>query len=229
MTKKVRNETKAGKPILFSSFLDGVKDFFFPLKCDICKEPAKEVLCPRCREALRGVYAPKAFLAKGGNGFADGMVALFSFDSLPVKILLYDGKSRDYGHTDLLFGEAVERAKKLLPRADLVTFAPRRPAAKRRTGFDQGEGIARAVAHRLGIPFQDLLERKGFSVPQHRLKGDAREENVRGVFHPRTLLAGETVLLVDDIVTTGASVRECARVLKGAGAQKVFVLALAKQ
>jgi len=204
--------------------------FFFPPKCALCKARGWGPLCANCREALDLAFDPQSFRCAGGNGFADDMLRLFPYDDPAVKPLLFDWKMQDYEDLHQIFSAYMERAreKELFPKGiDLIAFCPRRNSARRRAGFDQGEAIARTLASVLQVPFAPLLKRRGFSRPQHKTRGEQREENVRGVFQATSPLQGETVLLVDDIVTTGASAREAARILKGAGAMKVYVFCLA--
>ncbi|MBR3837734.1 MAG: ComF family protein [Clostridia bacterium] len=204
--------------------------FFMPDQCAVCGECGWHPLCPECREALQRDLSPWRFLCYGGNGFADRMLALFPYESISARSLIFRWKRENYeeirGCARWLVGRAV-KGRMFYKGVDLVTFAPRRPSAQRRAGFDQGEELAGIVAEAIGRPSVALLERRGFGKAQHRLSGSARKKNVQGAFSATRRLAGETVLLVDDVVTTGASVRECARILKGAGAQKVYVLCLA--
>ncbi len=205
--------------------------FFYPPKCAGCHKTGYDGLCPVCRENVELAFQPKKFLASGGNGFADEMIGLFSYSVPPVQTMLFDWKENDYRDLHEILGEYVERSARmsLFPKdIDLVTFSPRRKSARRRTGLDQAECLAREVAARLGLPFEPLLARRGFSLPQHRLRGKAREKNVQNRFIPTKPLHGERVLLVDDIVTTGESAKEGARVLKGAGAWRVSVFCLAR-
>jgi ComF family protein len=204
--------------------------FFFPPQCAVCGKMGQEGLCPECRREVEENFEPKKYLAWGGNGFADEMLSLFPYDCRPVQTMLFDFKKNDYEDIASLFGEYIVRGAKsrlFYKNIDLVTFSPRRKSARRSAGFDQAESLAKIVARRLGLPYEPLLVRRGFSRAQHKMKGEDREKNVRGVFQPLRKLDGETVLLIDDIVTTGASARECARVLKKSGAMKVFVLSLA--
>lgn len=204
--------------------------FFFPPKCASCQSVGYEGLCPSCTEEVEAVFAPKKYLALGGNGYADEMMAIFPYGHRRIQRMLFDWKRVDYEDLRDLFGEYMERTaqkKEFWKGIDLVTFAPRRRSARNRAGFDQAEELAKEFSLRCGVPYEALLERRGISRAQHRMKGDRREENVKGAFASVRELEGETVLLIDDIVTTGASVRECARVLKQAGAMRVFVLSLA--
>lgn len=205
--------------------------FFFPPKCAVCRKTGYEGLCPGCREEVENAFSPKKYLCRGGNGFADQMMSLFSYeDCKPVQRMLMDWKKNNYSDLPEIFGDYIERAAKkkgFYQNIDCVTFAPRRNSARRNAGFDQAEELAKEISARLGISFRPLLRRCGFSRAQHAMKGERRENNVKGTFVSLEALDGETVLLVDDIVTTGASVRECARILKKSGAMKVYVLSLA--
>ena len=115
-------------------------------------------------------------------------------------------------------------------RYDLVVPVPLHPARLRRRGFNQAAILARAAARNLGRFAPGVLRRSGVAASQTALGRRARLRNVRGAFdvNRRAVLGGRSVLLVDDVLTTGATARECARVLLDAGAQLVDVLSLAR-
>lgn len=108
-----------------------------------------------------------------------------------------------------------------------VPLHPRRLLAR---GFNQSRELARLISARRGLPiWQEALVRVRRTTPQMRLARGARAENIRGAFAGRAeLVAGRQLLLVDDIMTTGATLEECARALLHAGAKRVDVLALAR-
>lgn len=116
-------------------------------------------------------------------------------------------------------------------RYELVALVPLHPRRLASRGFDQAAALGRAVAraHRLAFAPR-LLRRLRHTPPQSRLTGAARVRNVAGAFEvarPREAL-GRRVLLVDDVLTTGATARVCARALRQAGAADVAVLTLAR-
>ncbi len=112
----------------------------------------------------------------------------------------------------------------------LVPF-PSTREARRKRGFDPPALLAAEVAERLRLPFADgVLRRVGAPPPQASLPRSARLDSPRGtvsVHRPRRV-AGRTVLLVDDVLTTGASANEAARMLLGAGARAVAVAVAAR-
>jgi ComF family protein len=98
-------------------------------------------------------------------------------------------------------------------------------------GYNQAASLAREVAAELGAEYQSGALRRIKPAPQHaQPSASARLENIRGAFaaSPRASLTSRTVLLVDDVMTTGATAGEAARVLKAAGAAKVFVAVLGR-
>lgn len=96
-------------------------------------------------------------------------------------------------------------------------------------GFNQSEIIAHNLAYRLNLPCQDALIRVKHKTPQAKLDGATRRENIIGCFSASGEdLAGKKFLLVDDVATTGSTLNEAARVLKSAGAAKVWGLVIAK-
>lgn len=108
--------------------------------------------------------------------------------------------------------------------AALVTWAPTTTQRRRARGFDQAELLARAVAHRLGLPCRSLLSR----APGPPQTGRTLLERRQGpAFVPRVRADGVGLVLVDDVVTTGATVAAAARALRSAGAASVLVVAAA--
>jgi len=108
---------------------------------------------------------------------------------------------------------------------DVVTWAPTTPARLRRRGFDQARLLARAVARELGVPCRPLLARRPGPAQTGR---DAVARHSGPVFAGRRPIAGRRVLLVDDVITTGATVAAAARALEEAGAGEVHAVAAAR-
>jgi ComF family protein len=99
-------------------------------------------------------------------------------------------------------------------------------------GFNQAALLARALAHKMALPVDaSSLLRTRATVPQTAQSSGERRRNIKGAFAVRRpdRVAGKRVLLVDDVITTGATVDECARVLKASGARAVDVFALARR
>lgn len=102
------------------------------------------------------------------------------------------------------------------PLETVVAYLPRSKRSVRRTGVDQARELARALAAETGYRFVPLLKRVRDGVPQKSLSRSARAMNLRGAFERVADAANYRVLLVDDVVTTGAGMSQCARVLQAA-------------
>ncbi|HEX3038672.1 MAG TPA: ComF family protein [Caproiciproducens sp.] len=115
-------------------------------------------------------------------------------------------------------------------RFDMVTCVPISAKRRKTRGYNQSELIAADAALRLGLPYRECLAKVSDNREQHKLSEKERRRNVRGVY--RQLCAEETagkrVLLIDDIVTTGATLCECASVLYRNGAEEVACAAIAQ-
>lgn len=130
------------------------------------------------------------------------------------------------------FGPMLAAAAASLPleRVDAATWVPVSRRRKRRRGYDQAELLARAAVKTLGLRAEPALEKWRDNPPQSSLAGaEARAANAAGVYRPRrgARCEGMTYLLIDDILTTGSTASEAARVLLAAGASAVYFAALA--
>jgi ComF family protein len=190
---------------------------------DLPRLPA--ALCPQCGDATTLGERCGACL-KDPPAFARTL-AVFRYE-FPVDRLI---QALKYGHQLPLaawFGAGLGQ----LPDAadhDLVLPLPLHPSRLRARGFNQSLEIARPVARALGIAIDPaLLSRTRATPPQADLPLKERAGNVRGAFACGGDLAGQRVLLVDDVMTTGATLREAARILKLHGAARVTVAVAAR-
>jgi len=116
---------------------------------------------------------------------------------------------------------------------DALLHVPVHPARRAARGYDQAELLARAAAPALGLPALGALRRKRATAPQYELGRDRRAANVAAAFAVdplfRAAVAGRWLVLVDDVVTTGATLVACAEALLDAGAAAVSALTVARE
>jgi ComF family protein len=130
------------------------------------------------------------------------------------------------------FGDLLARALPGEAGFDVIVPMPLHWSRRWQRGFNQSALLAREVARRRNVPLTDVVRRKKRTASQAGLTNSKRRLNVQGAFEVRprrhASLAGKHVLLVDDVLTTGATASACARALKRAGAARVTLLALAR-
>jgi len=113
---------------------------------------------------------------------------------------------------------------------DLLIPVPLHPQRLRERGFNQALLLVKELSWRTGIPYRKtILQKKKPTIPQVNLSGAEREKGLRGAFHVtgKEELVGKSILLVDDVYTTGATANECSKVFSRGGAKRVDVLTLA--
>lgn len=115
------------------------------------------------------------------------------------------------------------------PPIDLVLPVSLHPERRRTRGFDQAQLLARHIAGATGLKTASgLVERTRHTTPQAALRREARLLNMEGAFRASPELSGKSVLLVDDVMTTGATMAECAKACREAGARRVSALVFAR-
>lgn len=206
-------------------------DLLFPPKCPFCTkllEEGQTLLCPDCQRDLPWVQGIQAERKT-------------EFVNLCVSPLWYRDKVRDSHHRYKFSGVrayaepyAVLMAQcvtdHLQGRFDVITWVPLSRRRLRKRGYDQSQLLARRMADRLDVPCERLLKKVRDTKAQSGLRGESeRRANTLGAYevYPGVQTAGKRVLLVDDVVTTGATLSECARVLRTAGAAGVVCVTLA--
>ncbi len=123
--------------------------------------------------------------------------------------------------------EIMLRTEPYWPRVHMVTSVPVSASRQRERGYNQSELLAKAVARRVGLPYSAAL---GRLTTTHQIGLDRRSrfEQVESAFYAKRALMGQQVLLVDDVVTTGATLSACAGMLRDAGAAGIWAVAVAR-
>jgi predicted amidophosphoribosyltransferase len=189
----------------------------FETRCAGC-DTVGAAICTTCRFALLGP-APRVQ--------DHGVIAAVPFSGRARDVVLalkYRNRRQAARHlAGLLVNRLIEQGAH--HDLDVVTWAPTSSSRRHTRGFDQGEVIARTVSRQLGLPCRRLIERSG---PSRAQTGQGRSDRLHGpVFRSRPGLAGRHVLVVDDVVTTGATLHAAAESIRGAGAAGVTLAAVA--
>jgi len=188
------------------------------LLCDICRQELPRLgdeLCPRC--ALPSPAAAVCGRCLSDPPAYDATIAALVYD-FPADTLVHALKFRGELALAPLLGSLLSASIGSWS-VDRVIPVPLSAVRLRGRGYNQAVEIARHVAR--GKLDVDVCVRRGDAVPQTELPWDERRRNVRGAFGCRRALTGATVAVVDDVMTTGATLDELALTLKRAGAARV--------
>lgn len=231
----------------------GLQQLLYPGCCHVCGSPLApnvDFFCPPCRANLlhdeqsschrcAGIVGPFVATVDGcvrcrAESFAfDAVLRLGPYDGVLRTAVLHLKRQAGEGLAELLGALWAERdeAKFTALRLDAIVPVPLHWWRRWRRGYNQSEAIARALGQRLRLPCMPSWLRRVRNTPSQTAQTFAgRRENVRNAFRARgrARLRGCSVLLVDDVLTTGATASEAAQALRKAGAARVTVAALAR-
>jgi len=236
---------------------NGLLDVVYPPHCLVCGAWQEEPLCLACRNEIKPpeppfcdrcgalIPAERTLCLACEKGPAPPFAwcqAMGRYEGalrLAIHRLKYDGKTALAKPLGKLLAESLDRpGSRLLPLPassdrpafDAVVPVPLHPSKLRERGFNQSERLARIVAQEYGWRLDTRgLRRIRRTKTQTRLGHQERAQNVQGAFAARApdYFAGQSVLILDDVLTTTSTCSECARVVKEAGAVNVCVVALA--
>ena len=221
----------------------GLLDFVFPKNCLECgiwgkylcancvaKIPSPKPICPYCRHpSIDGATHTNCQKKLG----IDGLTSIWKYEGIVRKAIL----TLKYKYTTEVTGELSDYIicslkNSILPPVQYLTPIPLYWYRQNTRGFNQSVEIGKCIAGGLGWKFiLDLLIKKRATASQAELGGEARRKNLRGVFavNPKYIFdIPYSVLLFDDVFTTGSTIFEAAKVLKRSGVKKVWGLTIAK-
>ena len=212
-----------------------VLELIYPSKCPFCgrllaEDAAEDSICPECRAALPWTGAGAV---SRGSYYSACVSPLYYRDRARQGLLRF--KFRHRSAAGRCFGRLMARCvlEKIPWKIDLVTYVPLSLLRLRKRGYSQSRLLAEALAAQLGLPCLRLLRKRRHTTPLSGVKEEERRRAiVSGAFALRpgaeASIAGKCVLLVDDVITTGATLGECSRLLLTAGADRVACATLCK-
>jgi competence protein ComFC len=233
-------------------FLGAIASLFYPPACAVCfaNVGPGEYVCVSCNAKLMRIVPP--FCAKCSEPFPAAISDTFTcancshrrlhFEAAVaayrsrgiVRQIILDFKYSRQIHLRHLVARwllaALGDARLRNAMFDLVVPVPLHPARERERGFNQSALIAELLSAHMTLAVKTLLERTRYTTTQTAFDRTERMQNLRGAFRLRKTadVRGLRVLLVDDVLTTGSTLSECARVLKTAGARSVYAVTAAR-
>ncbi len=206
---------------MWNQLKENIIDILFPKICVGCGKEGNYI-CEKC----------SLFLSEATSIFARGnlreVISVWEYEGLIKKIILrikYDGI---FDTINELVKKVFERREPYIPEDMVITFVPMFKKKEKRKGFNQAELIARKVGEITGREVLPLLEKIKDTPSQTELDKKERVKNVKNSFQMKKgASCPRDILIVDDVWTSGATMEECARVLRKSGARNIrgFVLA----
>src|SRR5919108_84793 len=231
-----------------TNLLGGIASLLYPPSCTICATSVDlgEHLCADCESKISRIVPP--FCAKCSEPFDGAITTTFACANCAHRKLHFEAAVAAYRARGIVrhvmlnfkYGKQIhlrhlvarwlvaalddERIRER--RFDVIVPVPLHPARQRERGFNQAALLADWLSSHLSVPSRPVLKRIHFTTTQTAFDRTERMQNLRGAFRLRKKadVRNLRVLLIDDVLTTGATLSECARTLKEAGAQSVYAL-----
>jgi ComF family protein len=225
---------------MFRKFVNSILDFTLPPTCICCEKPLQadtRFICNECMSKLKkidishNIFRDRVHKVDfGGNAFS-----LYWFiEGTEIQYILHSMKYEKMKSIGRHFGRIIgeEIGRRFPGEYDFAVPVPLHKSKLRERTYNQSDYICRGIGETLTVkPTVDCLKRTRYTKTQTKLSIDEREENVRNAFtvNPKFIdvIKGKNVILVDDVITTGSTILECARVLKSSGCGEVIICSIA--
>ena len=214
---------------MFKNFIEKIMDVIYPNKCVLCNKSIinrHEYVCEKCLDKSKTEPMKQTIICGEDPVNTVECVSPFKYDGC-IKEAIRRFKFRGYKNYSAFFAQKIieEFGKELKHlKFDFICFVPLRKERERNRGYNQAECIACDIASVIGSPCKDILVKVKNNHVQHELDLIHRKANVKGVYGVkcRDEIKGKRILLCDDIVTSGSTLGECAKVLLENGASFVY-------
>lgn len=204
---------------------------FFPQRCPFCSEviSTDEVVCKSCESKINLKPQKNVLTTRGGQEFV--CVAPFSYVE-PIRSAIHEYKFSGVKSFAVPFGKYITdvlREHVDITAIDMITSVPLHKSRKRERGFNQSELFAQEISCLTGVEYVEALKKVKKNRIQHELNLAERTENVKNVYavSSEVNLEGKSVIICDDILTTGNTMAECAHMVFEAGARQVIGVTIA--
>ena len=215
---KILNLSSFNKIIL--KIYNEVLDVIYPPeeKCIICREEGFIGLCPHCKSSINRATVEKDNLSYGSyGGVIKTLILKFKYES-------------NFTAGYLLSNFLIEMIEEEKINADVICYVPMTKKAEKKRGFNQCKLMARNIGYHTNIPVSNCIKKIKNTKEQKTLTKEERIINLKGVFKINNVkdIKNKNVILIDDVMTTGATINECKYILKKSGVKQITVLTIAK-
>ena len=206
--------------------IDFILDFLFPVRCPRCHEfvSKSKMWHEKCLLETILIHSTKIESSLAISKYRGGTREL-------ITDLKFNGRKSRIKVIEILLERAFESSnilQKFISKPNLIAVPiPLHPEREKLRGFNQADLIFRNWLKLHGVEMQCLLKRVVETAPSFKLSAEERMKNISGAFELEGDVNGKSILLVDDILTTGTTVMECSRILKLGGAKSIRILVLA--
>lgn len=203
-------------------------NMLYPVRCPYCRDIMdndRQYACDKCKEEIidEGLF----------RNITDGYLcsSVMQYEGKPKFALLsYKFKSKEHYAKQfaILMAQHIE---KHYPDVvfDYITYVPMHKFSQFLRGYNQSERLARELSKFLKVPCCELIYKKKFTKPQHKIKNaKKRKTNLKGAFDltDKRLVKNKQILLIDDIVTTGSTLHECIKLLRKSKSANIYCVTL---
>lgn len=201
---------------IYKSILDII--YPFENKCIICGEENFLGICAYCKSKINKAKSNDQVLVYGYyGGVLKELILAFKYEKnftaadVIIKLLL-----------EIIYSEKVS--------ADIICYVPMSKRSQKKRGFNQCEIIAKNLGDELNIPVSNCIKKVKNTKEQKTLSKEERLKNVIDAFDisDKKSISGKDIILIDDVITTGATLKECEKILRKYGANKIIILTIAK-
>lgn len=195
-------------------------DIIYPLenRCIICGVDEYVGLCPLCNSKIKRAKS------------VDNVITYGFYGDVLKELILQFKYHKNFTAGDILSDFLVELILQNNIKADIICYVPMTKKSKRKRGFNQCELIANYIGDKFNIPVSNSIKKIISTVEQKTLSKDERSKNIEGAFSIENSkeFFSKDIILIDDVITTGATINECIKILKRVGVKKITVLTIAK-
>lgn len=203
---------------------------FFPKRCPFCKDVINkdEITCENCKNSIKNEVNIRKIAIEGLQTEII-CVSPFSYKD-KIKSAICDYKFRGkLDYCNIFSQEMANLVQKYFKNIDIITSVPLHKSRQKERGFNQSANLAQKIGETIKIKYLDLLIKTKNNKIQHNLSKKDRIENVKNAYDimDKNLIKNKNILLCDDIITTGNTLKECAKILLENGAKNVYCATIA--
>ena len=222
---------------MLEKILNGIVSFALPnvcLCCDNILDGNAKFICNKCHDKLIPYIEEHPWKDENiRDGIIDNSFSLYWFvEGTEIQTMLHGLKYEKMKSIGTMFGKEIgEYISQMSEKFDYIVPVPLHRAKQRERTYNQSSYICTGMQEVLDIEVLDCLKRNRFTMSQTKLDKQQRKENIQGAFKIndsyKDKIKGKNLIIADDVITTGATILECAQILKSAGCGKIIICSIA--